>query len=127
MTVLLFCVTILASYMARNKKESPARLLAARRREAAKAPPVVDVIRGTLLRYLLTCGKATCRCHRSVRNRHGPYWYVAVSYARGRQRRYLLPAAHVPRARRAIAAYKKLWAALCRISEINLALLKLRR
>lgn len=113
--------------MARNHEKAQARLLAARRREAAKAPPVLEIIRGTLLRYLLTCGKAGCRCHRSVRHRHGPYWYVAVSYAGGRQRRYLLPAAHVTRARRGIAAYKKLWAALCRVSELNLALLRLDR
>jgi hypothetical protein len=101
--------------------------LAERRRRAAQAPPLLDVIRGTLLGYLLTCGKAACRCHRSVRYRHGPYWYVAVSYAGGRQRRYLVPAVHVARARRGIAAYKRWWVALCRISEINLALLKLER
>ncbi len=113
--------------MARLKEKDRTALLAARSREAANAPPVAEIIRGTLLRYLLTCGNPGCRCHRAARHRHGPYWYVAVSYAQGRQRRYLLPAAHVPRARRAIAAYKKLWAALCRISELNLALLKLKR
>jgi hypothetical protein len=91
---------------------------------AASAPPLLDVIRGTLLRYLLTCGKPSCRCHQSARHRHGPYWYVAVSYARGRQRRYLVPAAHVARIRRGIAAYKRLWSALCRVSELNLALLR---
>lgn len=86
-----------------------------------------EVIRGTLLRYLLTCGKPQCRCHRSARDRHGPYWYVAVSYAGGRQRRYLIPRAHVARARRGIAAYRRLWAGLCRISEINLELFRLER
>lgn len=109
-----------------TRKEGAAAL-EARRREAEKAPPLIEVIRGTLVRYLLTCGKAGCRCRRSRRSRHGPYWYVAVSYARGRQRRYLIPAEHVARARRGIAAYKRLWAALCRISEINLALLKLKK
>ena len=110
-----------------RKTPEQARLLATRRREAAKVSPLVEVIRGTLVRYLLTCGKARCRCRRSVRNRHGPYWYVAVSYARGRQRRYLIPAEHVARARRGIAAYKRWWSALCRISEINLTLLKLKK
>lgn len=112
------------------RKSDPAdavRLRAALRREAAQAPPLLDVIRGTLLQYRLTCGKPQCRCHQSKRQRHGPYWYIAVSYAGGRQRRYLIPVAHVARARRGIAAYRKLWKALCRISEINLALLKLER
>jgi hypothetical protein len=52
---------------------------------------------------------------------------VAVSYPRGRQRRYLIPAEHVARARQGIAAYKRMWAVLCRISEINLELLKLKK
>lgn len=97
-----------------------------RDREAAKSPPLNDVIRGTLLRYYLTCGNPGCRCRRSPQNRHGPYWYVAVSYGKGRQRRYLLPAGRVAQAKRAIAAYQKLWQTLCRVSEMNLALLKMK-
>lgn len=90
-------------------------------------PPLADVIRGTLLRYYLTCGNPDCRCRRNKRNRHGPYWYVAVSYGKGRQRRYLLPANSVARAKRQIAAYARLWEGLCRISELNLDLLRLNR
>lgn len=113
--------------MTRKDRPARGRLQAKRRREAAKLPPIEEVIRGTLLRYMLTCGKRTCRCHRSVKDRHGPYWYVAVSYPGGRQRRYLVPAGHVARARRGIQAYNRVWAGLCRISEINLELLKLQR
>ena len=111
--------------MARQKTRTTAALLTARTKEVAKAPPLVDVIRGTLLRYYLTCGNPDCRCHRSRRRRHGPYWYVGVSYAKGRQRRYLLPTSQVPQAKQGIAAYKKLWEKLCRISEFNLEILKL--
>jgi len=118
---------ILVSYMTRKDGPSRARLLAQRRQEADRLPPLIDVMRGTLLRYLLTCGKPACRCHRSPKDRHGPYWYVAVSYAGSRQRRYLIPAEHVGRARRGISIYKKVWAGLYRISEINLELLKLQR
>ena len=101
-------------------------LLAARERAVAQAPPLGEVVRGTLLRYRLTCGSAACRCRRAPLYRHGPYWYVAVSYGRGRQRRYLLPAGQVPKARRGIAAYNRLWKSLCRISEINLSLLRMK-
>ena len=107
-------------------RHTAAELTASRDREAAKGPPLADVIRGTLLRYYLTCGNPGCRCRRAPRHRHGPYWYVAVSYAKGRQRRYLLPPSQVPRAKRAIAAYQKLWETLCRVSELNLALLKMK-
>ncbi len=102
-----------------------ASLKASLDREAAKSPPLAGVIRGTLLRYRLTCGNPGCRCRRARRHRHGPYWYVAVSYAKGRQRRYLLPARQVARAKQAIAAYQKLWQTLCRVSELNLALLRM--
>ena len=107
-------------------RSTAAKLTASRDREAAKGPPLVEVVRGTLLRCYLTCGNPGCRCHRTPGHRHGPYWYVAVSYAKGRQRRYLLPASQVPRAKRAIAAYRKLWETLCRVSELNLALLKMK-
>lgn len=110
--------------MAKSIRRSSAALTAARDRESVKAPPLAEVIRGTMLRYYLTCGNQGCRCHRSSRQRHGPYWYVAASYAKGRQRRYLLPADKVAQAKRGIAAYKKLWARLCRISELNIALLR---
>lgn len=113
--------------MARQKARDAASLIAARDQEARGAPRLPDVIRGTLLRYTLTCGNPDCRCRRSKRNRHGPYWYVAVSYGKGRQRRYLLPAGSVARAKKGIAAYGKLWDRLCRISELNLDLLRLQR
>jgi len=51
---------------------------------------------------------------------------MLYAYPKGRQKRYLLPASEVSRAKRGIAAYKKLWESLCRISEINLALLNRR-
>jgi hypothetical protein len=111
----------LVSYMIMH---TTASLKADLDREVAKSPPLADVIRGTLQRCYLTCGNSGCRCHRATRNRHGPYWYVAVSYAKGRQRRYLLPVSQVPRAKRGIAAYRRLWERLCRVSELNLALLK---
>ena len=106
---------------------TPAAVLRGRAKEAAKAPALADVIRGTLLRYSLTCGNPDCRCRRSKRNRHGPYWYVSVSYGKGRQRRYLIPASQVARAKRGIAAYGRLWESLCRISEFNLDLLRIER
>lgn len=76
------------------------------------------------MRYFLTCGNKNCRCHRAKRHRHGPYWYVSVSRAASRSRLVLIKEAQVPRARRGIAEYKRLWKALCRIADLNLALLK---
>lgn len=107
-----------------SKLKNLAGLRRQRQRVIAQIPDWVDVIRGSLVRYRLTCGKSGCRCHRDPRLRHGPYWYLTVSYEGGKQRRYLLAGGEVADARRGIAAYRKLWRSLCRISELNIAILK---
>lgn len=100
------------------------RLIQARNIQVAKLPPWDQLIRGSLVRYYLTCGKPGCRCHRSKRFRHGPYWYVTVSVRRGKTKAYLIPTQQISQVRRAIAGYQKMWKGLCRISQINLTLLK---
>ena len=101
------------------------RLKQARSRLVAGLPRWNDMIRGTLMRYLLTCGRKNCRCHRSKKDRHGPYWYVAVAYGKGRRQKMILVSPEQRRkAAEGIRAYKALWKKLCRISEINLNLLR---
>lgn len=99
-------------------------LLSRRRRETAGLPPWSHILRGTLRRYRSTCGKPQCRCHRDKRYRHGPYWYVGVALKGKKRKTVLIPAEQVPLARMGIAAYHKLWKNLCRISDINLTLIK---
>lgn len=100
------------------------RLSRTRNAALSKLPGWTEIIRGSLTRYYLTCGKASCRCHRSKSERHGPYWYVSVPAGKGRNKSYLLRAEQVPLARQATAAYQRLWKALCLISDLNLALLR---
>ncbi|MBI5178697.1 MAG: hypothetical protein HZA04_05510 [Nitrospinae bacterium] len=89
-------------------------------------PPWEQIIRGTLIQYHRTCGNRGCRCYQGPRYRHGPYWYLAVRWARGRQKLYAVPKPLVPEVRRGVAAYKKLWGGAYRIAEINLNILKRR-
>ena len=100
------------------------RLLSQRRQEIDKLPSWDSIIRGTLLRYRLTCGKKLCRCYRDKRYRHGPYWYVGVALKGKKRKMVLIPAPQVPLVRQGIAAYNKLWKSLCRISDLNLTLIK---
>lgn len=100
------------------------RLLRARDAALGNMPAWTEIIRGSLTRYYLTCGKTSCRCHRSKSDRHGPYWYVSVPAGKGRNKSYLLGTAHVPSAQKATVAYQRLWKALCLISDLNLALLR---
>lgn len=97
-------------------------------REAAirTLPPWEQIIRGSLIQYRRTCGNRGCRCYRGARRRHGPYWYLAVRWARGRQKLYPIPKALIPGVRRGLAAYRKLWEEVYRIAEINLDILRTR-
>ncbi len=100
------------------------RFARSRSKAIRELPDFGQTIRGTLVRYTLTCGNPGCRCHHHKRFRHGPYWYVTVSYAKGKQKRYLLAADQVEQVRRGISVYQKLWRGICRISELNLAALQ---
>jgi hypothetical protein len=46
-----------------------------RRKLTAQLSVVGFVWHGSVYRSLLTCGKATCRCHEDPKARHGPYAY----------------------------------------------------
>lgn len=100
------------------------RLTRARIAAVGRMPRWAEIIRGSIRRSHLTCGKPLCRCHQSPQKRHGPYWYVSVPVGKGRNKSYLLTAAQVPAFKKARAAYQKLWKELCVIGDLNLALLR---
>jgi len=101
-----------------------ARLLQKRRKAARRLHESAEILRATLLTRMTQCGKPGCKCMRG--QRHGPAYYVTVSYGRGKTRQV-----YIPRARKRLAAtwirnYHRLWAALEEISRINLELLRLK-
>lgn len=79
-----------------------------------------DVIRGTLIKYYLTCGNKSCRCHRADKYKHGPYWYIAVTVKKGKSKMYKINNDRVTVVRDKITNYNKLWEGLCKISELNI-------
>ena len=89
-----------------------------------KVPVWVKVVRGSLKKYYLTCGNKGCRCHRGKGNRHGPYWYLNVGWAGGRQKMYLMPEEKVREIKAGIKAYREMWNKLCEISEINIKIIR---
>lgn len=102
---------------------SVSRLRRSQAMEIARLPAWPEIIRGTLRPYQIPCGRQNCRCRRSKRHHHGPYWYVSISHE-GKTKMVLIPVSQRMRVKRGIAAYHKLWKQLCRISEINLMLVK---
>ena len=107
-------------------KQQATKLPQARNTAIRNLPLWEQIIRGTLIQYRRTCGNRGCRCYRGPRYRHGPYWYLAVRWARGRQKLYPVPNAMVPEVRRGLAAYRKLWMEAYRIAELNFNILKTR-
>jgi hypothetical protein len=94
-----------------------------RERILKQVPPWELIIRGTLMEYRRTCGNRGCRCYRATRHRHGPYWYLAVRWAKGRQKLVAIRPSLVPRIRHGVAAYKKLWKDVYAIADLNLKIL----
>jgi hypothetical protein len=50
------------------------------------------VLRATVIERFTQCGKGNCKCMRG--EKHGPAYYLAVSYAKGRTRQVYIPNAH---------------------------------
>jgi len=97
------------------------RLKDKREKLVKEAPCLKDVIRGTLMKYHLTCGNPKCRCRKE--GGHGPYWYLQVK-TKGKNKMYYLPDEKVKEEiEQGITRYNKLWDILCKTSEINIRLL----
>lgn len=101
-----------------------ARLLDERRRAVERLGQVSEVLRASLLQRMTQCSKPGCKCMRG--EKHGPAYYVTVSYSKGKTRQ-----AYVPKDRKRIAEtwidnYHRVWEALEEISRINLELLRLK-
>lgn len=108
------------------KLDARTRTLLLRRATAASAAPQLpEVLRGTLLRRYVRCGKPGCRC-RTGRG-HGPFLYLTVTLGRGRTRQITIVGHDFPTAKRYVDNYHRLWRLLEKISSINRELLQKRQ
>jgi hypothetical protein len=82
------------------------------------------VLRASLIERFVQCGKAGCKCMRG--EKHGPAYYLAVSYAQGRTRQVYVPKDLRPVAERWVRNYHQAMNVLEEISSINLELIRLR-
>ena len=100
------------------------RLLERRRKAVAKLGDVSEVLRASLLERLTQCGKGACKCMSG--QKHGPAYYLTVSYAKGKTRQVCVAKEHKAVAQTWIENYRRVWAALEEISQVNLELLRLK-
>lgn len=82
----------------------------------AGLPPLVEILRGSVVVRFVRCGKAGCRCadgegHRAT--------YLSVTLRGGRTEQVSLPSDLVRVAKRQIANYDAWWKAVEKVSAIN--------
>jgi hypothetical protein len=92
-----------------------------RRRLARGLPPLEEVLRGSVVRRVVRCGKAGCRC--ADGDGH-PAVYLSVTLRGGRTEQISLPEQLVEQVERQVGNYRALWDAIEKISAINRDLLR---
>ena len=100
------------------------RLLERRSRLLKRLPPFEEVLRGSVVRRLLRCGKPGCHCATDAGH---AVVYLCVTHAGGRTEQISLPTSLIRRAEQGVANYHAWWEALEKISAINRELLRRER
>ena len=107
-----------------NFKKTTTRTLQKKKADLLRqlqTPP--DLVRASLVRQFLTCGKTNCRCRRGFK--HGPFFYLVQCLGTGRVRKFLLK---TPRQRKqasdGIAANQEFQRRLAELSEINTEIMR---
>lgn len=93
-------------------------------RVAAGAPNLAEVLRGSLRRRFVRCGKTGCHCRKG--RGHGPFLYLSVSLGVGRTAQITIPGDLELPARRYVANFARASQILEVISTINRELFRQR-
>jgi hypothetical protein len=98
------------------------QLLEERRMAVECLGKIDEVLRASLLERMTQCNKPGCKCMKG--KKHGPAYYLTVSYAKGKTRQAYVPKDRKKVAEAWIANYRRVREALEEISRINLELLR---
>lgn len=98
------------------------RLTARRQQLRDELATLGPVLRATVIERFTQCGKGNCKCMRG--EKHGPAYYLAVSYAKGRTRQVYIPKALRPVAETWVRNYHQALDLLEKMSSIDLELLR---
>jgi len=107
------------------KKVSTPALRDRRRKIIRRVPDLEQVLRGSLMKRYLTCGKPGCKCSRG--ERHGPVWYLSVTLRAGKTVGMQVPEEKVQGIRLLLENYRKVKESLEAACEINWELLRRQR
>src|SRR2546425_9593769 len=102
---------------------SKAQQLTSRRRKLGQQLcGLGPVLRASLIQRFTQCGRAGCKCMRG--EKHGPAYYLTVSYAKGRTRQVYVSKDLLPLAQRWVRNYHQAMTVLEEISSIKLELIR---
>lgn len=93
------------------------RLLGQRARTAREAPPLEEVLRGTLRKRYLRCGKPGCHCLKG--RGHGPFFYLNVTLGVGQTQQVTIRPADWALAWRYVRNYRRMQEILEAVSAFN--------
>ena len=91
---------------------------------ASGLPPFEEMVRGSLVTRYRRCGKPNCHCVET--EGHGPAHYLAVTLKGGKTEQIFLSEEMLPVAQQYLDNYKRWWAALEKVSDVNRQLLRMR-
>ena len=101
---------------------STRRLVGRRRQLRTRLVDLGPVLRASVIERFTQCGKGACKCMRG--EKHGPAYYLSVSYAKGRTRTVYIPKTLRSVAEAWVQNYHQALALLEELSSINLELLR---
>lgn len=90
---------------------------------AEALPPFTEVLRGTFIEWSQVCARNTCKCHKSKRHQHGPFYRVSYSKA-GKSYHIYVPLKDKKKIKIWTNNYNKLWQGIEDISELNIKLIR---
>jgi hypothetical protein len=100
------------------------RLAARRQALVENLSGLGPVLRASLIERFTQCGKGDCKCMRG--EKHGPSYYLTVSYAKGKTQQVYVSKDLKPVAEAWVRNYHQAMAMLEEISNINLELIRLK-
>jgi hypothetical protein len=103
--------------MKKKPRADKGGLLKQRSKAAGQAPPLDEVLRGTLRRRYLRCGKAGCHCRKG--RGHGPFLYLNVTLGVGRTRQITIDPGDWALALRYAQNYHRMQEVLETVSTLN--------
>jgi hypothetical protein len=103
-----------------KSKSNGARLLKSRARLMAELSGLSGLVRGSLVETMKKCGRKDCEC---TRGKLHPHRYLSTG-VKGKNQVVYVAAGEREAFAQGVKAYERAWQLLCRISAINIRLIR---